>query len=83
LTLTESNYRNLLLPGKALPRRYEGFADRIHQGAGGELVAARKSKETGHTLFALSSRNVHLQVHPVDTFPFQGDVIGQHFGHAW
>jgi hypothetical protein len=39
-----------------------------------------KSEEAGDALFALQSRNVTVQIHPVDSFHFQGDVVGQHFG---
>ena len=41
-----------------------------------------KAKEVHHALFPLQTGNVDVQVHPIDTFDFQGDVIGQHLGHA-
>jgi hypothetical protein len=47
-----------------------------------KLVAAMKSKEAGHSLFALQSRDVHVQIHPIDSFHLQGDVVGQHFGNT-
>jgi hypothetical protein len=80
LTLAERHHRNLLLSGKSLQGGHEGFADRIHQRTGCELVAAMKSKEAGHPLFALQSRDV--QIHPIDSFHLQGDVVGQHFGNT-
>jgi hypothetical protein len=79
LALAERNHRNLFLPGKCLQSRHECFADRIHQGAGGELVATMKTKEAGHPLLALQSRDVNVQLHPVDSFHLQGDVLGKHF----
>jgi hypothetical protein len=36
-----------------------------------------QSKEAGHPLFALQSRDVHVQIHPIDSFHLQGDVVGQ------
>jgi len=60
LALAERNHGNLLLPGKCFQGRHECFADWVHQGAGGELVAAMKSKEAGHPLLALQSRNVNI-----------------------
>jgi hypothetical protein len=53
VALAERYHRNLLLAGKCFKSRHECFADRIHQGAGGELVAAMKAKEAGHPLLAL------------------------------
>jgi hypothetical protein len=44
LAPTERNHRNLLLPGKRFKGRHECFANRVHQSAGGELVAAMKAK---------------------------------------
>jgi len=41
-----------------------------------------KSKETSHALFPLQLGYVHVQVHPVDPFHFQGHVFVQHFGNA-
>ena len=45
-------------------------------------MAAMKSKEAGHTLFTLQSRNVNVQVHPVNPLHFQGDMLRQHLGNA-
>src|SRR6266581_8989578 len=36
----------------------------------------------GPALLALQSWDVNVQVHPVDSFHFQGDVLGQHFGNT-
>jgi hypothetical protein len=41
-----------------------------------------KPKKSGHTLFPLQTWNVTIQVHSVNSFDFQGDVFGQHFGHS-
>src|ERR1700737_2440812 len=58
LTLVELYDWDLLSPRKLLQRCYEFLADRVHQSAGGELVAAVKSKEPGYTLFPLQTWNV-------------------------
>ena len=74
----------LFLPGKLLHCRHELLADRIHQRTGGELVAAMKPEEAGHSAVPLQGWHVNVQVHPVDSFDFQGDVIVQHFGdRSW
>jgi len=70
------------LPGERLQGGNERFADRIHQGAGGEPVAAVKSKEAGHSFFPLQAWNVNVQVHSINSFHFQRDVVGEHFGNT-
>ena len=45
-------------------------------------MAPRLTKESHHAAELLPSRNVSLEVHAVDTFDFQGDVIFQHRGDA-
>jgi len=40
------------------------------------------TEETRHPLFSLQLGDVHIQVHPVDPFHFEGDVLVQHFGNA-
>ena len=80
LTLPKLNHRNLLSSGERFQCRHERLADRIHQSAGGELVATMESKEAGHTLFPLQSRNINVQVHPVDSLDLQRHVLLQNFG---
>src|SRR5438552_3255099 len=41
-----------------------------------------KAKEVHNALFPLQTRDVDVQIHPIDAFDFQGDVIGKHFGNA-
>jgi hypothetical protein len=60
----------------------EAFADRVHQRAGNELESVVIAKESNHAHVALQLWHVDVQVHPVDTLDLQGDVVGQHFGHA-
>ena len=40
------------------------------------------AKEAHDTLFPLQPRNINIQVHPVDSFHFQGDVLRQHLGNT-
>ena len=53
LAFAELNHGDLLPPGEFLQGRHERLADRIHEGTGGELVAAMESKEAGHSLLPL------------------------------
>jgi hypothetical protein len=73
---SSGNYRGLLLPGQRLQASSERFTNWIHQGAGDELVATMKSKETGDALFPLQARNIDIQVPPIDSFHFQSDALG-------
>jgi hypothetical protein len=42
------------------------------------------AQEPGDTLFVLQIAHVHVQVHAVDAFDFQGDVLAEDFGNgAW
>jgi hypothetical protein len=82
LPFAELNHRNLLPARIVLQRRHELLADRVHQRAGDELVAAMKAKEVHHPLFPLQTGNIDVQVHPINAFDFQGDVLVQHFGNA-
>src|SRR5580693_5794314 len=45
-------------------------------------MAPVEPEETRHPLFSLQLWHVHVQVHPVDPFHFQGDVLIEHFGHT-
>src|SRR4051812_48132855 len=82
LAFPKLNYRNLLPCGECLQGRDKVLADRVHEGAGNKLVSALVTKESDYAQFALPLRHIHVQVHPIDPFDLQGDVIGQHFGHT-
>ena len=82
LAFAELEEGNLLVPGKLLQSGDEVLADGIHQGAGGELVAAMETEKGGHALLALQLWDVNIQVHAVDSFDFESDVLGQYLGDA-
>src|ERR1700733_10899172 len=54
----------------------------MHQSAGYKRVPPMVAKEAHDTLFPLQPRNINIQVHPVDSFHFQGDVLRQHLGNT-
>ncbi len=41
-----------------------------------------KPEETNDPLFPFLTRIVNVQIHPVNPFNFQGDVVAQHFGNV-
>jgi hypothetical protein len=52
-TLAKLNHRDLLALRETLQSCHERLADRVHQGAGGELMAAMEAKKGGHALLPL------------------------------
>jgi len=45
-------------------------------------VTAMEAEEADNSLLPLQPRNIDIQIHAVDAFDFQGDVLGEHFGNA-
>src|SRR5207247_2032388 len=82
LALLERHDGYFLLFGELLHLRDERLGDRIHQRAGCKLVAAVKTEKAGDSPCPLQCWHVHVQVHAVDSFDLQGDVLSQHFGNA-
>jgi len=60
--------------------REERFGDGVHQGTGGEPVAEVKTEKTGYPSSPLQSRHVDVEVHAVNAFHFQGDVLAKNIG---
>jgi hypothetical protein len=82
LTLFKQDDGDFLLFGKLIHLHDECLGDGIHQGTGGELVAAVKPEKAGHPSGALQRRHVYIQVHPVDALDFQGHMFRQNLRHT-
>ena len=82
LTLMELHHRNLLLFGEALHGCYEGFGHLIHQGGGGELVAAVETKEFRDSTFTLQHRHVDIEVHAIDAIQLESHMMIEDVGNA-
>jgi len=82
LALLEQYDRHFLLNGELFHMRDERFGDGIHQGAGGERVAAMKAEKAGDPSGPLQRGHVHVQVHAVDAFDLQRHMFRQDLGHT-
>ena len=79
LALLEGNQRNLLIGNELLNRLHESTGDRFHHGCRRHLVTAMMTNEPENAFDRLQSRDVHVQVHPVNPFDFQRYVLLQDF----
>jgi hypothetical protein len=84
LVLLEGDERNTVRLGEILKPADEILGHRIHQGGGGEAVAAMEAPEVGDGLVGLEPGDVEVEVHPVDALEFEGDVFVEDLGDgAW
>ncbi len=80
LALLEMYDRHFFFSGKLLHVREKRFGDGVHQDTGGEPVAEVKPKKTGYSSSPLQSRHVDVEVHAVNAFHLQGDVLAENIG---
>jgi hypothetical protein len=73
----EGDDRDGVGAGEGIDGPDEGVADRGEQGGGGEEMSAVVAKEADHAEFALELGDVDVDVHAVDAFNFQGDMIAE------
>ena len=45
-------------------------------------MTAMEAEKVGHTLLTLQLRHVNIQVHAVDSFDLEGDMLGEDFSHG-
>ena len=79
LVLVEAQQGNSRLLGEGLDLSNEPLTDRGHQGGGSESVSAMESEERGHSPVVLEPGDVHVEVHAVNAFQIQGDVLADDF----
>src|SRR5262249_55741593 len=77
LSLGKGEHLDAVPSGEGVDGLDEGVADGREQGGGGEEVAAVVTKEANDTQFALEFGDVDVEVHAVDAFDFQSDVIAE------
>ena len=80
LPLGEREQRDAVPLDEPLDGGDEGLADRVHQRGRREWVSAVVAQEPDDALLALQVGHVHVEVHAVDAFDFQGDVLAQDSG---
>jgi hypothetical protein len=51
------------------------FTHGIHEHRGGEAMSAMKTPEGGHPRVGLPAGPIDVEIHAVEAFDFQGDVI--------
>ena len=80
LPLGEGDQGDLFLLDEALDRGDEGLAHRVHEGRGGEGLAAVEAEEGGDAAVGLQPGLIDVEVHAVDAFDFQSHVVLEDFG---
>jgi hypothetical protein len=80
LILFEGDEGDGVLLGEGLQAADEVFGHGVHEGGGGEAVAAMIAPEVGDPLVGLEPRDVEVEVHPVDALDLEGDVILEDIG---
>ena len=89
LLFGEGEQRHVVGLGEGFDGLDEGVADGGEQCRRGEEVPAVLAEEADHAEFALELGDVDVEVHAVDTFDFQGNVIAEDSGdglrytHGW
>lgn len=84
LMLGKGHAGDEVLLGEVFEFAQERFAHGIHEHGGSEAVAAMGAPEVGHARIGLQARHVDVEVHAVDAFDFEGDVIFEDIGDgAW
>jgi hypothetical protein len=78
LAFAKLHHRNLFPLCERLHGCDESLTDRIHECAGNELVSLVIAKESDYPCVPLQLRHVNIQVHPVDSFDLEADMLGQH-----
>lgn len=80
--LGELHHVNASLGRELLYRGDERLGLGRHTGSGGEALSQVAAQVPHDPTDALQLRYIHVQVHPVDAFGLQNDVITQDFAHA-
>jgi hypothetical protein len=84
LAFGERNERDLMLLDESLHRGDESLAHGIHEGRGGKRLPAMKPEERRDTTVGLEPGLIDIEVHPVDAFDLESDMILEDFGNrAW
>ncbi|MGX6566878.1 hypothetical protein [Cupriavidus necator] len=71
-----------MLGDKLLNAGHEGHGLGRHRRRRGKALTEMATQVPHHAADALQLRHVHVQVHPVDAFALEYDVIAQNFAHT-
>jgi hypothetical protein len=82
LPLGEIDDRHPLVFGELVQPSDEVAADRLQQRGRRDRAAALVMEERHHTVAELQLGYIHVQVHPVDAFHLEGDVLGEDISGA-
>jgi hypothetical protein len=77
LPLMKLHHGDGVLLSESLDARYEVATARRHQRRRSHGLPQVLAEETDHPLLPLQSRHVNVEIHPVDTFDFQGHMLLQ------
>ena len=81
LPFLEREQRDALRAREPLQRCHERAGHRLHQRRGGERGTPVLPEEVRHARRGLQVRHIHVQIHPVDAFDLQGDLLIQDGRH--
>ena len=82
LPLAKLDERYLMTHHEGLQRSYKAPAHRVHQGRRRQRLAAMISKEPHDSLLGLQPGDIDVEVHSVDPFDRELDMIVEDSGHA-
>jgi hypothetical protein len=82
LDLAKLHDRNPMLRRKSIQRRHEGATHRAHQRRRRHRLATVLAEKPRNSLFHLQPGHIDVEVHPVDPFDREPDVIGEDIGHT-
>jgi len=82
LSLAKLDHRNVVLRDEGIDLSQKRVGHDAHQRRGSHRLAAMKAEEASGLLLRLEFRLIDIEVHPIDAFDFQGDVIVDDVGNA-
>jgi hypothetical protein len=82
LPFVETDQRNTLSVDELFNGSHKLASDRFHHARGSHGMPTVPTDEPQYPLDDLQPGNADVQIHPVDPFPFQGDVRIENLGHA-
>jgi hypothetical protein len=82
LSFLEQDQRDLVLLGKAFGGSDEALGHGTHEGRGSNGLSPMAVKKLHHSAFVLQGGHVEIQVHPVNAFKLEGDMILENVSDA-
>jgi len=82
LSFIKLDQRDLVLLGKVFDGGYEALGHGTHEGRGSNGLSPMAVKKPHHSTFVLQGGHIEIQVHPVNGFELEGDVILENLSNA-